>query len=194
MKILARINASLFVFSLLLLIAPALVCQTTGRDWKVYDSRKLGFRLKHASDLKLHIGPNGVIVLNRHANGRQIFVVTNDAFPYGSENARKPGRFFRRLRNFSPETTIENEWVLYRKIENLMVDGRPAVKVEVRSKPQIFESCPECCQAPHFSAIKVVVSDGKRFWEMSVFTADSYLEDQDLEKSFDEILSTFRFR
>lgn len=195
MKIFARLKASLFVLSLLLSMASALVCQKAGSDWKTYNSRKFGFRLRHASDARLHIWPDGISVLNQHPYEREIFFVSNDGFPYGSENARKPGRFFSRLRNLRPETTIENEGDLYRKIDNLLVDGRPAVRIEVRSKPQEFDSCPTCCApASPFSLIQVLVSDGKRFWEMSVRTTNEYSGNRDLEKSFDEILSTFRFR
>jgi hypothetical protein len=145
--------------------------------------------------------PDGVILTDEKLSWpRDVIRVSNDAFPRGYFNYA-PIRVFEILRRakrgeIKPRLTDLGSAV-YQKIENITVDGYPAVKViydSIEFMAPAGESSPEDSGAPPppIYVVSVYIKHRNKIWEISSLASSKAMR-EDRALIFECILSTFKF-
>ncbi len=171
---------------------------TPGGSWKIYRNQHLGFSLKFPGDLNAEEFPDGLMVVNDKLPGidRNIIQVTNAAFSQPNSNDRG-AEYFNLFRNARPGSVLRQADLgggTFRKVENLTVDGYPAVKMIYDNPASDRSQHPDWVgrDLPPSYDMHVYIRKGEATWAIRSFASDKKTQDE-RTKTFEQIISTFKF-
>jgi len=176
--------------------------QTPANRYKAHKNHRPLFSISYPEHLVVQEWPDGVILIDEKLSWpRDVIQVSNDAFPRGYFNYASI-RVFEILRRakrgeIKPRLTDFGSGI-YRKIENITVDGYPAVKViydSIERMERAGESTPEDSgtQPPPIYVVSVYIKHHNKIWEISSLASSKAMREE-RALIFESILSTLKFR
>ena len=200
-------NKTTYFFQIMLMAMVIAAQCTTGSaqdptsNYKAYKNIRPMFSMSYPQDLVLEKWPDGITLTDEKSWPRDVVQVSNDAFPRGYFNY-VPIRIFEILRQAKPGEVKPRltDWGygVYYKIENITVEGYPAVKVIY--DPTEFDSSADQLssvnsgQSPQpIFVVSVYVKYRNKIWEISSPAATKAMREE-RALILKRILSTFTFR
>jgi hypothetical protein len=196
----SSIKILVYVIFSTICLASCVVAQTGQVTVKKFRDRRYRFAFSYPSDLELQRFPDGVSLRGRDMQtlGFDI-VISNDPAFFG-DDARRPGKYFRRLRKAKPDSVIsQTSRDICTKVANVTIDNNPAVRIACSPLPPQPLTAPlppgtEEQSLPNGPYVIVHLLHGRESWTVSV--SQFYIDNSSLQAiaALDRVLATLRFR
>lgn len=166
-----------------------------------YKHSKLGFSLEYPSTLKAEEFPDSVSVTDEsrstHFGGIDILITNTSLEPY-RYYADWAAKNFGRLRKAKAGETFKDDEFpnsIYTKVENLIINGYPAVKViNATKRDQNLRALPNAGMSPlPIYAVSIYFLKGKDIWEITSLASNK----EQQEKStpiFEGVWKSLKFK
>jgi hypothetical protein len=157
-----------------------------------YKHPKLKFSLEYPKTLSTWDFPDGVGLdsITYDCPNWVRILVSKTSITYDQNTARKIARNYWRFRSAKPGQTVDWNYI---KVENLDVNGFPAVKVIYETKPRKERASPdETSKQPYIYNVIVYIRKGKEIWEVRSITISKQHQEK-VTGVFEEVLKTLRF-
>ena len=182
---------SKFIFHIIIALLPLCCYSQNVGEWKTYGDRKLGFSFDYPSYLNVYAYADGASAESNDEDGRNLFTVVND----GSRSYGVTIKYFFYLRKLKVGKMVKgNPVVSSTKIENLRINGFPAVKViQIQASRDDYASTNGCKAPDPISLITVYVFRNGRIRQLNTIQLFGGEIHQRRNEQFEAILTTFRF-